>query len=98
MPHHTYEMLLPFTPSFSSEHKYRNPLSGLPLLMGVSKKSFLGRILASGPNARQTQAKDRCWATAAAVSTSVQQGALIVRVHDVSEMMDVVRVTDAIWF
>jgi len=35
--------------------------------------------------------------TAAAVST-VQQGALIVHVHDVREMMDVVHVTDAIWF
>jgi len=54
--------------------------------------------LAAGPNARQTEAKDRSWATAAAVSTSVQQGALIVRVHDVKEMMDIVRVTDAIWF
>jgi dihydroneopterin aldolase / 2-amino-4-hydroxy-6-hydroxymethyldihydropteridine diphosphokinase / dihydropteroate synthase len=83
---------------FFAELKYRNPLSGFPLLIGVSKKSFLGYILASGPNARHTQAKDRCWATAAAVSSSVQQGVLIVRVHDVKEMMDVVRVTDAIWF
>lgn len=81
-----------------SEHQYRNPLAGLPLLIGVSKKSFLGNILATGPNARQTEPNDRCWATAAAVSSSVQQGALIVRVHDVREMMDVVHVTDAIWF
>jgi len=80
------------------EHKYRNPLAGLPLLIGVSKKSFLGFVLASEPNARQTEAKDRSWATAAAVSTSVQQNPLIVRVHDVREMMDVVHVTDAIWF
>jgi len=80
------------------EHKYRNPLAGLPLLIGVSKKSFLGYVLAAGPNARQTEAKDRSWATAAAVSTSVQQNPLIVRVHDVREMMDVVHVTDAIWF
>jgi len=80
-----------------SEHIYRNPLAGFPLLIGVSKKSFLGYILAAGPHGRQTQANDRCWATAAAVSTSVQQGVLIARVHDVREMMDVIRVSDAIW-
>ena len=55
-------------------------------------------MLAAGPNARETKAKDRSWATAAAVSTSVQQNPLIVRVHDVREMIDVVHVTDAIWF
>ena len=55
-------------------------------------------MLAAGPNARETKAKDRSWATSAAVSTSVQQNPLIVRVHDVREMMDVVHVTDAIWF
>ncbi|KAF8803378.1 Dihydropteroate synthase-like protein [Phlegmacium glaucopus] len=80
------------------EYKYRNSLAGFPLLIGVSKKSFLGYVLAAGPHGRQTQPNDRCWATAAAVSTSVQQGALITRVHDVREMMDVVRVSDAIWF
>jgi dihydroneopterin aldolase / 2-amino-4-hydroxy-6-hydroxymethyldihydropteridine diphosphokinase / dihydropteroate synthase len=41
-----------------------------------------------------TEAKDRSWVTAAAV----QQNPLIVRVHDVREMMDVIHVTDAIWF
>ena len=92
-------LTFPFpSPLYLKEHKYRNPLAGFPLLIGVSKKSFLGYVLASGPNARQTQAKDRTWATAAAVSTSVQQNPLIVRVHDVREMMDVVNVTDAIWF
>ena len=55
-------------------------------------------MLATGPNARETNANDRCWATAAAVSTAVQQNSLIVRVHDVREMMDVVHATDAIWF
>lgn len=55
-------------------------------------------MLAAGPNARETKAQDRSWATAAAVSTSVQQNPLIVRVHDVREMIDVVHVTDAIWF
>ena len=89
---------IPPPPLYIKENKYRNPLAGLPLLIGVSKKSFLGHVLASGPNARQTKAKDRCWATAAAVFTSVQQNPLIVRVHDVREMMDVVHVADTIWF
>jgi dihydroneopterin aldolase/2-amino-4-hydroxy-6-hydroxymethyldihydropteridine diphosphokinase/dihydropteroate synthase len=92
----SFQILSIFSPS--KELKYRNLLAGLPLLIGVSKKSFLGYVLAAGPHARQTKANDRCWATAAAVSTAVQQNPLIVRVHDVREMMDVVHVTDTIWF
>jgi dihydroneopterin aldolase/2-amino-4-hydroxy-6-hydroxymethyldihydropteridine diphosphokinase/dihydropteroate synthase len=63
----------------------------------VSKKSFLGAILAQDPEGRETEAKERTWATAAAVSCAVQQGALIVRVHDVKEMADVIKVADALW-
>ncbi|KAF8153167.1 Dihydropteroate synthase-like protein [Crassisporium funariophilum] len=77
--------------------KYRNPLAGLPLLIGASRKSFLGAILALEPDGKKTQPQDRLWATAAAVSGAVQQGALIVRVHDVKEMVDVVRVAEALW-
>lgn len=39
----------------------------------------------------------RSWRTAAAVTASVQQGADIVRVHDVKEMKDVVEVADSIY-
>ena len=63
---------------------------GFPLLCGPSRKSFLKAALgdvASG---------DRQWGTAAAVAASVMLGAHIVRVHDVPEMVQVVRVTDAI--
>ena len=42
-------------------------------------------------------AKDRVWATATTVACAVQQGAVIVRVHDTSEMADVVRIADALW-
>ncbi|KAF8964785.1 Dihydropteroate synthase-like protein [Flammula alnicola] len=76
---------------------YRNPLSGYPQLIGVSRKSFLGAILAQDPEGRETRPKERTWATAAAVTCAVQQGALIVRVHDVKEMMDVVKVAEALW-
>ncbi|KDR77203.1 hypothetical protein GALMADRAFT_139215 [Galerina marginata CBS 339.88] len=80
---------------------YPNPLKGFPQLIGTSKKSFLGAILAQNSeehgNGRETQPSERGWATAAAVACAVQQGALVVRVHDVQEMVDVVRVADAIW-
>ncbi|EIN14606.1 Dihydropteroate synthase [Punctularia strigosozonata HHB-11173 SS5] len=79
-----------------------NPLAGYPQLIGTSRKSFLGAILAQ-PDAqsayagRQTAAKERGWATAAAVACAVQQGVAVVRVHDVLELGDVVRVSDALW-
>jgi len=79
-----------------------NPLAGYPQLIGTSKKSFLGEILAH-PNregsykGRKTEPKDRGWATAAAVACAAQQGAAVVRVHDVPEMMDVIMVSSALW-
>lgn len=74
-----------------------NPLRGYPQLIGSSRKSFLGAILSKGPNGRETVPAERSWATAAAVACAVQQGALVVRVHDVKEMADVVKVSDALW-
>ncbi|KAF8497500.1 Dihydropteroate synthase [Russula emetica] len=79
-----------------------NPLRGYPLLIGVSRKSFLGAILSQPDEdgtyqGRQTTPKERGWATAAAVACAVQQGAAVVRVHDVHKLDDVVRVADAIW-
>ena len=62
---------------------------GRPLLVGVSRKSTLGLVL-DRPEA------ERAWGTAAAVALAVQGGADIVRVHDVAEMVDVVRIADAI--
>lgn len=79
-----------------------NPLVGYPQLIGSSKKSFLGAILerpdAVGTYAgRKAQPKERGWATAATVACAVQQGASVVRVHDVQDMRDVVAVASAIW-
>ena len=63
---------------------------GFPLLSGPSRKSFLQTGLGErAPSAR-------IWGTAAAVTASVLAGAHIVRVHDVAQMVDVVRVADAI--
>lgn len=62
---------------------------GKPILVGTSRKSFLGRLLGH-PEA------DRLLGTAASVAAAIWRGAHLVRVHDVREMVDVVRVTDAI--
>jgi dihydropteroate synthase len=63
---------------------------GYPILAGPSKKSYLNAAIGRVP------AADRAWGTAAAVAASVLFGAHIVRVHDVPEMVQVVRVSDAI--
>jgi dihydropteroate synthase len=63
---------------------------GYSLLVGTSRKSFLGRALDGAPES------DRIWGTAATVAASILQGAHIVRVHDVAEMAQVARVTDVI--
>jgi len=63
--------------------------AGFPLLVGTSRKSFIGRLL-SDPKA------DRIWGSAAAVAASILSGAHIVRVHDVAAMRDVARVADAL--
>jgi dihydropteroate synthase len=63
---------------------------GFPLLVGTSRKSFIGRALGGASEA------ERRWGTAATVAASILGGAHIVRVHDVTEMVEVVRVTDAV--
>ena len=62
---------------------------GYPMLLGVSRKSTIGRIL-------NLPAEERLEGTAAAVAMSIAGGADIVRVHDVKEMVRVARMTDAI--
>jgi dihydropteroate synthase len=64
---------------------------GCPLLVGPSRKSFIGHIL-NKPNP-----KDRVWGTSAVCTAAVSFGVDILRVHDVAEMRDVVRVADAIF-
>ena len=67
---------------------------GYPLLVGTSRKSFLGRALKA--ESRDATNSNRIWGTAATVAASILQGAHIVRVHDVAEMAQVARVADAI--
>jgi dihydropteroate synthase len=62
-----------------------------PMLVGVSRKSFIGRLL------DRPDPKQRVWGTGAACCGAIAGGADIIRVHDVREMHDVCRVADAIW-
>jgi dihydropteroate synthase len=61
---------------------------GFPILIGTSRKGFLGKTLDGKPP------EERIWGTAATVAASILAGAHIVRVHDVNEMVQVARVTD----
>lgn len=62
---------------------------GFPVLLGPSRKSFIGYTL-------DLPADQRMEGTAAAVAVGIVRGADIVRVHDVEPLMRVVRMTDAL--
>jgi dihydropteroate synthase len=62
---------------------------GRPILVGPSRKSFIGKVL-------DAEVGDRLEGTAGAVAWLAANGAHILRVHDVREMVRVVRVVDAI--
>lgn len=62
---------------------------GYPLLVGPSRKSFLGKLLDRPVDAR-------LFGTAGAVALCAALGAHVVRVHDLEQMRDVVRVVDAV--
>jgi dihydropteroate synthase len=64
--------------------------SDLPLVIGTSRKSFLGKLLNGAP------ADERLYGTIATVVASVLNGAHIVRVHDVKVAKEAVQIADAI--
>ncbi len=63
---------------------------GFPLVLGTSRKRFIGTVL------NIEEPKDRIEGSAATVALGIQRGASIVRVHDVGYMTKVARMTDAI--
>lgn len=63
---------------------------GRPILLGTSRKSTIGQVLGGVPP------EERVEGTAATVALGIAQGADIVRVHDVHEMMRVVKMSDAV--
>jgi len=78
--HHNLEI-------FKRLGEFRN--LGYPILVGPSRKSFIGKIL-------NLPVEDRLEGTAAAVAVSIMNGANILRVHDVKEMKRVAIIADAI--
>lgn len=62
---------------------------GRPVLVGTSRKSFIGEVLGR-------QVDDRLFGTAATVAAAILHGASIVRVHDIRAMRDVAMIAYAI--
>jgi dihydropteroate synthase len=69
---------------------------GCPILVGTSRKSFIGRILAPLAGGETVPPGERVVGTGATLALSIANGADIVRVHDVAHAVQVARVADAI--
>jgi len=66
-----------------------------PLLIGTSRKSFIGRIL-SDENGTPAPAEDRLHGTMATITAAILHGTHIVRVHDVKAALETIRVAESI--
>src|SRR5882724_4605661 len=88
-----------FGKSFAQNYELLQKLSqlaklGYPLLVGTSRKGFLGATLVR--DGKPALPEERIWGTAATVTASILNGAHIVRVHDVAEMAQVARAADCV--
>jgi dihydropteroate synthase len=63
---------------------------GFPLLLGPSRKRFIGAVL------EEPRANARLWGTAAVCAQAISAGAEVLRVHDVGPIVQTARMTDAI--
>ncbi len=72
-------------------HLSRLAHHGYPLLVGPSRKRFIGAVLDQSDPCR------RIWGTAATVCKAIAGGAAVVRVHDVEAMAQVATMADALW-
>lgn len=70
--------------------------AGFPLLVGVSRKSFIGRTLGGGKDAKDAPPEQRLHGTLAAETVLILKGAHILRTHDVRASLEAVKITDAI--
>jgi dihydropteroate synthase len=77
----------PLLKRFDEFHQMR-----YPLLVGVSRKSFIGRALAR--DSKDAVIADRLFGTLAAETAVILKGAHIVRTHDVRACADAVRIAD----
>ena len=71
-------------------NEFARRFAGFPIMIGTSRKSFIGRLLEDAP------VDERLYGTMASVTAAVLNGAHIVRVHDVRAALETVRVADAI--
>jgi dihydropteroate synthase len=81
------EQNYPLMKRFEEFHQLR-----YPLLVGVSRKSFVGRALAR--NGNDAGVADRLYGTLAAETTAILKGAHVIRTHDVRACADIVRIAD----
>ena len=79
-----YQIILALQPTLEQLH-----ILGHPLLVGVSRKSMLGAVTGRDVN-------ERLPASLAAATISALKGASILRVHDVRETVDAVRIVTAV--
>jgi dihydropteroate synthase len=82
-----FEENYPLLKRFDEFHELR-----YPLLVGVSRKSFIGRALAR--NGKDATITERLLGTVAAETTAVLRGAHIIRTHDVRACIDAIRIAD----
>ncbi len=83
----SFEQNYPLLKRFEELHQLR-----CPLLVGVSRKSFIGRALAK--NGKDVDVSERLYGTLAAETAAVLKGAHIIRTHDVKACADAVRIAD----
>jgi len=67
--------------------------TGFPLLVGTSRKSFIGRTVGAG---KDVPAEQRLYGTLATQTALILKGAHIVRTHDVKASLEAARIADAI--
>jgi dihydropteroate synthase len=72
-----------------------NAFPDFPLLIGTSRKSFLGRILAD-KDGTPAPADERLQASLTTITAAILNGAHIVRVHDVKATLETIRIADAV--
>jgi len=85
----SFEENYPLLKRFEEFHELR-----YPLLAGVSRKSFIGRTLAT--NGDDAPPQDRLYGTLAAMTAAIMKGAHIVRVHDVKAAAQAAKIADRI--
>ncbi len=85
----SFEKNYPLLKRFDEFHQLR-----YPLVVGVSRKSFIGRAIAQ--NGKDAAVSDRVFGTIAAETAAILRGAHVIRTHDVKAAVDAARVADAV--